>query len=152
SRSTILLAYSEEIFPRANQENCRSRHSACCKDRMVSEAPSLQSVPSTLHSLAPSIRDGVESKPLLGSKSMPPFEAVDFYNLEELLTEDERIARDAVRQWVQDRFLPVVAQHYRAGTFPMELVPELAHLGVFGPSIKGYSCGGLGSVAVGLMM
>jgi glutaryl-CoA dehydrogenase len=53
---------------------------------------------------------------------------------------------------VEERFLPVVAQHYRDGTFPMELVPELAQLGVFGPSIKGYGCGGLGSVAAGLMM
>ena len=83
---------------------------------------------------------------------MPKFEAVDFYNLDDLLTADERLARDAVRQWVQDRFLPVVAQHYRAGTFPMELVPELAHLGVFGPGIKGYGCAGLGSIAAGLMM
>ena len=83
---------------------------------------------------------------------MPEFEAVDFYNLEELLTEDERRKRDAVRRWVQERFLPVVVQHYRDGTFPMELVPELTHLGVFGPSIKGYGCPGLGSVAAGLMM
>ena len=43
-------------------------------------------------------------------------------------------------------------QHYRAGTFPMELVPEMAQLGVFGPSIKGYGCAGLGSVAAGLIM
>ena len=49
---------------------------------------------------------------------MPTFEAVDFYNLEELLTADERRIRDAVRHWVQERFLPVVAQHYRDGTFP----------------------------------
>ena len=83
---------------------------------------------------------------------MPTFEAADFYNLEELLTADERQIRDAVREWVQERFLPVVAQHYRDGTFPMELVPELAQLGVFGPSIKGYGCPGLGSVAAGLMM
>src|SRR6187401_338359 len=83
---------------------------------------------------------------------MGSFEAVDFYNLEELLTADERRTRDAVRQWVQERFLPVVAQHYRDGTFPMELVPELGQLGVFGPSIKGHGCGGLGSVAAGLMM
>jgi len=83
---------------------------------------------------------------------MPMFEAADFYNLEELLTEDERRIRDAVRQWVQERFLPVVTQHYRAGTFPLELVPELAQLGVFGPSIKGYGCLGLGSVAAGLLM
>jgi glutaryl-CoA dehydrogenase len=83
---------------------------------------------------------------------MPTFEAADFYNLEELLTPDERRIRDAVRDWVQERFLPVVTEHYRAGTFPMDLVPEMARLGVFGPSIKGYGCGGLGSVAAGLMM
>ena len=38
---------------------------------------------------------------------MPTFEAADFYHLEELLTRDERRIRDAVRQWVQERFLPV---------------------------------------------
>jgi glutaryl-CoA dehydrogenase len=70
-------------------------------------------------------------------KPMPEFEAADFYNLEELLTAEERRIRDDVRRWVQERFLPVVAQHYRDGTFPMELVPELAKLNGFGPSIKG---------------
>jgi glutaryl-CoA dehydrogenase len=74
---------------------------------------------------------------------MPTFEAADFYNLEELLTAEERQTRDAVRRWVEERFLPVVTQHYRDGTFPMELVPELAQLGVFGPSIKGYGGAGL---------
>src|SRR3954466_7952983 len=83
---------------------------------------------------------------------MPEFQAADFYNLEELLTAEERQLRDDLRLWVRDRFLPVVAQHYRDGTFPMELVPELARLGVFGPSIKGYGCPGLGSVAAGLIM
>jgi len=83
---------------------------------------------------------------------MPTFEAADFYNLEELLTPEERRIRDDVRRWVQERFLPVVAQHYRDGTFPMELVPELAKLNAFGPSIKGYGCAELGSVAAGLIM
>jgi glutaryl-CoA dehydrogenase len=83
---------------------------------------------------------------------MPTFEAADFYNLEELLTAEERRTRDDVRGWVEERFLPVVAQHYRDGTFPMELVPELADLGAFGPSIKGYGCAGFGSVAAGLIM
>jgi glutaryl-CoA dehydrogenase len=53
---------------------------------------------------------------------------------------------------VEERFLPVVAQHYRDGTFPMELVPELAKLNAFGPSIRGYGCAGFGSVASGLIM
>jgi glutaryl-CoA dehydrogenase len=83
---------------------------------------------------------------------MPTFEAADFYNLEELLTADERRIRDDVRTWVDARFLPVVAQHYRDGTFPTELVPELAKLNAFGPSIRGYGCAGFGSVASGLIM
>ena len=52
----------------------------------------------------------------------------------------------------KERFLPIVAQHYHDATFPMELVPELAELGVFGPGIKGHGCAGLGSVAAGLIM
>jgi glutaryl-CoA dehydrogenase len=83
---------------------------------------------------------------------MPTFEATDFYDLDALLTRDERRIRDSVRCWVDERFLPVVAQHYRAGTFPMEFVPELARLSVFGPAIKGHGCAGLGSVAAGLIM
>ena len=75
---------------------------------------------------------------------MPTFEPTDFYDLDAILTSDERRIRESVRYWVDERFLPFVAQHYRAGTFPMELVPELAQLGIFGPSIKGHGCAGLG--------
>ncbi len=88
----------------------------------------------------------------VSSSPMPNFEAADFYHLDELLTADERGIRDRVRAWVGERFLPVVAQHYRDGTFPIELVPELAALGVFGPAVEGHGCPGLGSVAAGLMM
>ncbi len=49
---------------------------------------------------------------------MTTFEAVDFYQLDELLSDEERAIRDRVRHWVEERFLPVVATHYRAGTFP----------------------------------
>jgi glutaryl-CoA dehydrogenase len=83
---------------------------------------------------------------------MAIFQATDFYDLDALLTPDERRIRDSVRHWVDNRFLPVVVEHYRAGTFPMELVPELARLGAFGPTIQGHGCAGLGSVAGGLIM
>jgi glutaryl-CoA dehydrogenase len=83
---------------------------------------------------------------------MKTFEAADFYQLDELLTTEERRLRDNVRDWVQTRFLPVVAQHYRDGTFPLELVPELARLKVFGPGLEGYGCAGLGDVATGIIM
>ncbi|MGH8162799.1 MAG: acyl-CoA dehydrogenase family protein [Rhodanobacteraceae bacterium] len=83
---------------------------------------------------------------------MGTFAAADFLQLDDLLTAEERDIRDRVRDWVARRFLPVVAQHYRDGTFPMEFVPELARLGVFGPNIKGHGCAGLGGIATGLMM
>lgn len=83
---------------------------------------------------------------------MTTFDAADFYHLDDLLTPAECRLRDDVRQWVDARFLPLVAQHYRDGTFPMELAPDLAALGVFGPGIKGYGCAGLGNVATGIIM
>ncbi len=86
------------------------------------------------------------------ANSSAAFEAVDFYQLDELLTPAERALRDRVRSWVSERFLPVIARHYRDGTFPMEMVPELAELGAFGPAIKGFGCAGLGSVAAGIIM
>ncbi|MEO7725059.1 MAG: acyl-CoA dehydrogenase family protein, partial [Chthoniobacterales bacterium] len=83
---------------------------------------------------------------------MSTFEATDFYDLDALLTPEERTIRENVRRWVDDRFLPVVTKHFRDGTFPMELVPELAQLRAFGPTIQGHGCPGLGNVAAGLIM
>ena len=83
---------------------------------------------------------------------MASFEAPDFLQLDELLTPEERQLRDRVRAFVTERFLPVAVQHYRAGTVPLELAPELGRLGAFGPTIAGYGCPGLGNVAAGLIM
>ena len=79
-------------------------------------------------------------------------QAPDFYQLDELLSPEERRIRSKVREWVDARFLPVVAQHYRDGTFPLELMAELGELGVFGPTIQGFGCAGVGNVATGLIM
>jgi len=83
---------------------------------------------------------------------MEKFRGVDYYGIEDLLTEEERMVRDAVRDWVEAEFLPVITQHHRAGTFPLELVPKLGELGVFGATLTGYGCAGLNHVAYGLMM
>ncbi|MFQ5458447.1 MAG: acyl-CoA dehydrogenase family protein [Myxococcota bacterium] len=83
---------------------------------------------------------------------MKGFEAPDFCDLEALYTPEERAARQTVRDWVEARFLPVVEAHNRAGTFPMELVPEIAKLGVFGASFTGYGCAGMSNIAYGLVM
>ena len=80
------------------------------------------------------------------------YEGTDFYDLNALFSEEERLARDSVRRFVRERFQPRVTEHFRAGTFPMELVPELADLGVFGVNLTGYGCGELSNVIYGLMM
>ena len=56
----------------------------------------------------------------------PRFEGVDFYDVGSLLSEEERAVRDTVRQWVDDRLLPVINQHYLEGRFTLELVPPMA--------------------------
>ncbi len=83
---------------------------------------------------------------------MEKFRGVDYYAVEALLSEEERMVRDAVRDWVEAEFLPVVAQHHRDGTFPLTLVRQLGELGVFGATLKGYGCAGLNQVAYGLIM
>ena len=83
---------------------------------------------------------------------MSSFESPDFLDLDDLLTPDERQLRDRVRAFVDERFMPIVVEHHRAGTLPVELAPELGRLGVFGPTIRGYGCPGFGNVAAGLIM
>src|SRR5579875_3170452 len=77
---------------------------------------------------------------------------VDFFNLDELLTPEERMTRDTVRQFVQREVLPIVERHFANETFPLDLVPQMAELGMFGANLKGYGCAGMNNVAYGLIM
>jgi len=79
---------------------------------------------------------------------MPP--ATDLYNIDYLLSEEERMVRDTVRKFVQDRVLPIIGEHFEAGTFPRELIPTIAELGLLGMHIEGYGCAGLSAVSYGL--
>ncbi len=84
--------------------------------------------------------------------SMDPYQGLDYLRLDDQFSEEELLVRDTVRGWVGERFLPVVMEHFEAGTFPLELTPELAELGVFGPTLpEEYGCAGLNSVAYGLI-
>ncbi len=80
------------------------------------------------------------------------FAGVDYFGLDALLSEEERLVRANVRKFVDDRIAPSIARHYQAGTFPMELVPEFAKLGLLGANLDGYGCAGMGDVAYGLAM
>jgi glutaryl-CoA dehydrogenase len=77
-------------------------------------------------------------------------ELVDFYRTDDLLSEEERLVRSTVGRFVDQRFLPIIADHYERATFPIEIVPELARLGVFGMHLRGYGAAGMSNVMYGL--
>jgi glutaryl-CoA dehydrogenase len=84
---------------------------------------------------------------------MTDFASVDFLRLDELLSDEERMARDTVREFVSKEFMPLIQEHIRRdGSFPMELVPQMAELGLFGANLQGYGCAGMNNVAYGLVM
>jgi glutaryl-CoA dehydrogenase len=77
---------------------------------------------------------------------------IDFFNVESLLSEEEILIRDTIRKFVDERVIPIIGDHFEKGTFPMDLIPDLAKLGVFGANLQGYECAGLNNVAYGLIM
>ncbi|HTW22652.1 MAG TPA: acyl-CoA dehydrogenase family protein [Candidatus Baltobacteraceae bacterium] len=82
---------------------------------------------------------------------MPSFPGVDFLEFDSLLTDEERLARQTARQFVDEQVLPIIVEHDRNGTFPMQLVPQMAELGFFGASLKGYGCAEMSNVEYGLV-
>lgn len=77
---------------------------------------------------------------------------LDFYDLDALLNDDERMVQSTVRSFVHQRVLPVIEKHYRAGTFPDDLIPAFGELGLLGANLTGYGCSGMGPIAYGLAM
>ena len=76
---------------------------------------------------------------------------LDLFDVQSLLTADERMVRDSVARLVDERVLPGIRSHFDNHTFPREIVPELAALGLFGSSLEGYGCAGLNSVSYGVI-
>jgi glutaryl-CoA dehydrogenase len=83
---------------------------------------------------------------------MKTFHAADFYQLDDLFTEEERMVRDAVREWVTHEFMPIIEQHNREAKFPRQLVPALGEMGLLGASLQGYGCAGMSPVGYGLAL
>lgn len=83
---------------------------------------------------------------------MNRFPGVDFMHFDSLLTEEERLVRDTVRAFVDERLKPIIEECHRDGRTPTELVPTMAALNLFGASISDYGLPGLGGVAYGLIM
>jgi glutaryl-CoA dehydrogenase len=80
------------------------------------------------------------------------FTGIDYYDIESDLTADQKRVRDQVRAFVEREALPLIRDHYRAGTFPVELVPRMAELGLLGAGLAGHGLPGMDSTAYGLVM
>ena len=77
----------------------------------------------------------------------------DFFNITELLTEEELLIQETANNFVQKEFMPLINEHYEKGTFPMEIVPLLGELGFMGSSLPETSGGsGVSNVAYGLIL
>src|ERR1044071_5878589 len=82
-----------------------------------------------------------------------PFKGVDFYRIDDLLSDEERMVRDTVRRFVDDRVIPIIDQHFEHATFPKELIPAMADIGLFGGNLpEEYGCANMNNVAYGLVM
>jgi len=83
---------------------------------------------------------------------MPSFAGVDYFLIDSLLTDQERLVRQTARQFVEDRVIPQVRDCFRDGRFPRELIPEMGRLGFLGANLEGYGCAGMSNVEYGLLM
>lgn len=81
------------------------------------------------------------------------FQGFDFYDLDSVLSEEERMIRDAIREWVEEEVIPIIGEAYYERRFPRALIPGLGELGVLGANLpEEYGCAGLNNVAYGLIM
>ena len=71
---------------------------------------------------------------------MQNHEGLDYYQIDSLLTVEEKEVRDRVRRFVDDACMPIIAEHFDKATFPLELIPQMAEMGLFGLHVDGYEC------------
>ncbi|HVR83328.1 MAG TPA: acyl-CoA dehydrogenase family protein [Planctomycetota bacterium] len=83
---------------------------------------------------------------------MKKFRGVDLYDLDPLLSDEERMVRQTVREFVDAELLPVIREAWEVGKLPQSLIPKIAEMGLLGATIQGYGCAGMNSVAYGLSM
>src|SRR3989440_2570492 len=86
------------------------------------------------------------------SKNLEDMTSVDYYGIEELLTDDERAARDRARRFVQEEVMHEIVPCHRAGEFPEHLTPRMGALGFYAPYLKEHGCAGQSYTAYGLIM
>lgn len=82
---------------------------------------------------------------------MAKFKSVDYYELDDWLTDEEKMIRQSVRDYVDENLMPIIEEAYMEAKFPSHIIPGLGELGVLGCTLEGYGCAGLSSMAYGLI-
>lgn len=77
--------------------------------------------------------------------------SIDYYGIESLLSEKEKTVRDRVRRFVDNDVMPIIADFFDRGDFPMEVIPRMAEMGLFGLHVEGYGCKKENHVTYGLV-
>jgi len=80
----------------------------------------------------------------------PELRPADFLDIDQLLSDEERLIRDTVRSFVADNVVPYVGEWFEAARVPRELIPQLGKLGLLGMHLEGYGCAGASATAYGL--
>lgn len=84
---------------------------------------------------------------------MKRFEALDLYNIDDLFSDEEKLIRDSVREWVDEQVLPIIETTYQRAEFPLYLVSQMGKMGLLGSNLpQEYGCAGVNNVAYGLIM
>ena len=84
---------------------------------------------------------------------MQKFVGVDYFNVEGLLNEDEILVRNSVREFIDSEVIPIIENCYIENKFPLELVPKLSEMGLFGITLpQEFGCAGMNNIAYGLVM
>ena len=79
------------------------------------------------------------------------YEPPDFYGVADLLDDDQKMIAATVRRFVDEKVLPDINTHYRDGTFPGELIPQMGELGLLGSNLEGYGCANVDPVSYGVI-
>ncbi|MCF6271338.1 MAG: acyl-CoA dehydrogenase family protein [Melioribacteraceae bacterium] len=83
---------------------------------------------------------------------MKKFEAVDYFNINNLLSDEEKLVQESIRTFVDAEVIPIIEDCYQDAKFPFRLIPKLAELGVFGMTLPAkYGCAGMNNLAYGLV-
>jgi glutaryl-CoA dehydrogenase len=83
---------------------------------------------------------------------MKKFRGVDLYDIDPLLSDEEKMVRQTVREFVDQELLPVIREAWEEGKLPKSLIPKIAEMGLLGATLQGYGCAGMNNVAYGLCM